>query len=234
MCKCVNISWMQCSYVQRHCYTCTSMWKLSLNIKNRIKAIYVIALSINILPFTACFFSLHLYSISTFAKECERDGQYVNLYRIPMFKKRTYFQKGNIHVHLHVGDVNIFVTVFVQYSSFHPCMFLLKTILILQMLQYYKHSFDGIPHILRNVEVHTFWAVHDPEMKTHSMSLFCLQLCAGDKGSGGSVKKDSSIDDVDGEVFEPVIWLCLACGSQVGLVVCLFFQFKFVSSTCIR
>ncbi|XP_030850609.1 ubiquitin carboxyl-terminal hydrolase 16-like [Strongylocentrotus purpuratus] len=39
-------------------------------------------------------------------------------------------------------------------------------------------------------------------------------LCAGDKGSGGSVKKDSSIDDVDGEVFEPVIWLCLACGSQ--------------------
>ncbi|XP_041461940.1 ubiquitin carboxyl-terminal hydrolase 16-like isoform X4 [Lytechinus variegatus] len=38
--------------------------------------------------------------------------------------------------------------------------------------------------------------------------------CTSDKGSGSSVKKSSPVDEVDGDVFEPVIWLCLACGSQ--------------------
>lgn len=42
----------------------------------------------------------------------------------------------------------------------------------------------------------------------------CILCTGSDKGSGGSVKKSSSVDEVDNDVFEPVVWLCLACGNQ--------------------
>ncbi|XP_071485111.1 ubiquitin carboxyl-terminal hydrolase 16-like, partial [Diadema antillarum] len=38
--------------------------------------------------------------------------------------------------------------------------------------------------------------------------------CTNDKGGGGSSQRVSCADEVDGEVFEPVIWLCLQCGHQ--------------------